>query len=242
MTRFDLVNFPVAKTVLLVTRLLESIIKANDRVPSKNVTWFHSRAVPNISVQAYLHRIIKFAPFDNEALLGVLVYFDRITTLSVRRNSKFIINSLNIHRLLIASLAVSTKFSSDVFYPNSQYAKIGGIPLTELNQLELEFLFLCGFDLFVKPDMLQRYGDKLLALAQMGNGKHNDISISYGVKRNIPNHEDTETENAAIKKHSRRKTYHLTIQQPYTSPGKSCISISSLLTDTPILKTVHTEQ
>ncbi|KAK9700868.1 cyclin-like protein interacting with PHO85 [Basidiobolus ranarum] len=241
MTSLDLGKYPVAKTVILVTRLLESIIKANDKIPSKNVTWFHSRAVPNITIQAYLHRIFKFAPFDNEALLGVLVYFDRITELSAKRDSKFIINSLNIHRLLIASLAVSTKFSSDVFYPNSQYAKIGGLPLAELNQLELEFLFLCGFDLLVKPEVLQRYGDKLVALTQLKSKIHADVSILHVAKRDISNVEEDETEEESKSKYNRRKTYHLTIEQPYTSTGRSRITIASLLTTSPILNSA-TEQ
>ncbi|ORY02896.1 cyclin-domain-containing protein [Basidiobolus meristosporus CBS 931.73] len=232
MASLDLGTYPVAKTVVLVTKLLESIIKANDKLPAKNVTWFHSRAVPNITVQSYLHRIFKFAPFDNEALLGVLVYFDRITELSAKRKSNFIINSLNIHRLLIASLAVSTKFSSDVFYPNSQYAKIGGLPLAELNQLELEFLFLCGFDLFVKPETLQRYGDKLLTLTRSKEKIHSNVGILHvTAKRNISSVEEEGAKEEDQKQYYRRKTYHLTIDQPYTTR----ITVASLLASSPIL-------
>jgi len=35
----------------------------------------------------------------------------------------FIIDSCNIHRLVIAGVTVASKFFSDVFYTNSRYAK-----------------------------------------------------------------------------------------------------------------------
>jgi len=36
----------------------------------------------------------------------------------------FIIDSYNIHRLVIAGVTVASKFFSDVFYTNSRYAKV----------------------------------------------------------------------------------------------------------------------
>jgi hypothetical protein len=36
---------------------------------------------------------------------------------------EFIIDSCNIHRLVIAGVTVASKFFSDVFYTNSRYAK-----------------------------------------------------------------------------------------------------------------------
>ncbi|RUS18603.1 cyclin-domain-containing protein, partial [Jimgerdemannia flammicorona] len=160
---FDIATHPVHETLKLVAYLLESILAANDRLPNATVTHFHSRAIPNIGVQAYLSRILRFAPFTNEVLLSILVYFDRIAKLSEEKQNTFVINSYNIHRLLIASVVVASKYSSDVFYPNTRYAKVGGLPITELNSLELEFLFLCNFDLHVRLEDLQEYGDQLLS-------------------------------------------------------------------------------
>ena len=50
----------------------------------------------------------------------------------------------------------------DVFYTNSRYAKVGGLPSNELNQLELQFLLLNDFRLVIPPEEMQRYGDRLL--------------------------------------------------------------------------------
>ncbi|KAG0078846.1 hypothetical protein BGZ90_004217 [Linnemannia elongata] len=74
----------------------------------------------------------------------------------------FRVNSFNIHRLLITCLMVAAKFTSDLFYSNARYAKVGGLSLPELNQLELVFLFTTQFDLNVKEEELQRVGNALL--------------------------------------------------------------------------------
>ncbi|KAG9120209.1 hypothetical protein FRC07_004385 [Ceratobasidium sp. 392] len=74
----------------------------------------------------------------------------------------FAIDSYNIHRLLIAGVTVASKFFSDVFYTNSRYAKVGGLPQSELNQLELQFLLLNNFRLNIPTDEMQRYAEQLL--------------------------------------------------------------------------------
>jgi len=56
----------------------------------------------------------------------------------------------------------AAKYSSDFFFKNSFYAKVGGITTAELNELELEFLFRTHFDLFVKEDTYSQYQAHLL--------------------------------------------------------------------------------
>ena len=40
----------------------------------------------------------------------------------------FVVDSFNIHRLVIAGVTCASKFFSDVFYTNSRYAKVCGVP------------------------------------------------------------------------------------------------------------------
>ncbi|TIB82145.1 hypothetical protein E3Q22_00490 [Wallemia mellicola] len=63
----------------------------------------------------------------------------------------FTLNSYNIHRLIIAGITVSSK-----------YAKVGGLPLSELNQLELHFLLLNDFNLFINKSEIDFYFKLLL--------------------------------------------------------------------------------
>lgn len=74
----------------------------------------------------------------------------------------FVVDSFNIHRLVIAGVTCASKFFSDTFYTNSRYAKVGGLPLPELNHLELQFLLLNDFRLAVPVEELEAYGTMLV--------------------------------------------------------------------------------
>ncbi|KAG9325845.1 hypothetical protein KVV02_006839 [Mortierella alpina] len=79
--QFDIVSHPIKDTLLIVSSLLSLLVHKNDGHFNPQVdpiTLFHSRAVPRISVEAYLSRILQYIPFTNEVLLNVLVYLDRI--------------------------------------------------------------------------------------------------------------------------------------------------------------------
>lgn len=88
---------------------------------------------------------------------------DGNTTTSKNNNNSqiFVMDSFNIHRLIITAVAVSTKFSSDFFYTNSRYSKVGGISLREMNYLELQFLILCDFNLLISVEEFERYSTLL---------------------------------------------------------------------------------
>ena len=131
---------------------------------------YHARNVPTISIEAYLTRILKCAsrprpvpltpadcPTTCEVFISLLVFFDRMA----RTSRPVILDSYNVHRLIIAGVAVSSKLFSDVFYTNQRYSKVGGLPVAELNQLELQFLLLNDFRLLVPVEELQRYADQL---------------------------------------------------------------------------------
>ncbi|KAF1797087.1 cyclin [Mucor lusitanicus] len=159
--KFDLASFPVTETISMLTCLLKKITAANDSIQQKqsNYTCFHARSLPSIDIDAYLLRILKYCPCANECFLSLLVYFDRM---SQNKLDPLRIDSYNIHRLVIAGIMVSSKFFSDIFYTNTRYAKVGGLPVKELNVLELEFLRINNYNIFIPLEELQQYGDQLL--------------------------------------------------------------------------------
>ncbi|AQZ10240.1 PCL6 (YER059W) and PCL7 (YIL050W) [Zygosaccharomyces parabailii] len=145
---------------------------------ARSVLSFRGKHVPQISLEQYFQRIQKYCPTSNDVFLSLLVYFDRISRRcnsnshshsnnnrekksTTAHSQQFVMDSHNIHRLIIAGTTVSTKFFSDFFYSNSRYARVGGISLQELNHLELQFLVLCDFKLLISVNELQRYADLL---------------------------------------------------------------------------------
>eukprot|EP00298_Acanthocystis_sp_HF-20_P009578 c18389_g1_i3.p1 GENE.c18389_g1_i3~~c18389_g1_i3.p1 ORF type:complete len:147 (+),score=20.65 c18389_g1_i3:80-520(+) len=117
------------------------------------MTIFHAFKPPAIAVQPYLERILKYVNCSHESYVFALVYMDRI----IQRNPDFFICSLNIHRVLITSVMIAAKFYDDVYYNNSFYARVGGVSVKELNNLEVEFLFMINFSLYISAEEYERY-------------------------------------------------------------------------------------
>ncbi|CAM0140329.1 unnamed protein product [Umbelopsis sp. WA50703] len=100
------------------------------------------------------------------------------------------IDSFNIHRLVISGVTVASKLFSDTFFTNTRYAKVGGLPIAELNNLELEFLHLNNFDLYISIEELQDYGDQLLKHwyqheSELNNTETSTADIPTPVKRKL---------------------------------------------------------
>ncbi|RYG53553.1 hypothetical protein EON66_08370, partial [archaeon] len=91
-----------------------------------------------------------------ECFVLALVYIDRL----IQRNS-LLLNSLNVHRIIITAVMLAAKFFDDQYYNNAYYAKVGGVPTSEVNSLELEFLFCINFTLHVPTDVYEKYYSEL---------------------------------------------------------------------------------
>jgi len=157
---------PVVACVLtqMVARNDKMLASQNPGSPA-NVTVFHAVKPPTIGLRKYLERIERYAGCSNECYIIALVYVDTI----IQRNKSFVISSLNIHRLLITSIMLAAKFYDDIYYNNAYYAKIGGVPCHEINNLELEFLFMINFTLNVPLEVFERYKHELAVHAsQLG--------------------------------------------------------------------------
>jgi len=126
--------------------VLKQLCDRNDRLPvsGRTVSKFHAQRPPAITIADYLHRVAKYALCSGECFVLALVYIDRI----IQQNPTFVVNSLNIHRLLITSVMLAAKFFDDQYFNNAYYAKVGGVPAPEMNTLEVEFLFMTNFSLF----------------------------------------------------------------------------------------------
>jgi len=123
----------------------------------KTVTVFHSAAIPSCPIKKYFLRLATYAECSAECYVMALMYIN--TLLEHRPNFKLSI--INIHRLLLVSLLVAAKFTDDHYYNNAYYAKIGGITKTELATIEIEFLALINFDLYVTDAKYKHFYEEL---------------------------------------------------------------------------------
>jgi len=146
---------PVDYLVQLIADMIDRLMSHNDLIPllPEALTRFHSRSAPSITILDYLKRIVRFTNVEKSCLLIVLFTIDQICA----RKPLFTLSSLTCHRFVITSITVSSKGLCDAFCPNNLYAKVGGIPVTELNVLEREFLAMIDWRLMCTREILQEY-------------------------------------------------------------------------------------
>lgn len=106
----------------------------------------------------HVNRVQKYASCSNECFILALIYIDRL----IERNN-FLLTELNVHRVVITAILLAAKFFDDAYYNNAYYAKVGGVLVSELNGLEVDFLFRINFSLHVSPDVFEKYKAELVA-------------------------------------------------------------------------------
>ncbi|KAF1990914.1 cyclin-domain-containing protein [Aulographum hederae CBS 113979] len=145
---------------VLVADMLLELVRLNDQIPLKDgqLTRFHSRAPPAISVRDYLNRLIVHATLSPPILLSMVYYIDRLCLLY----PVFTISSLTVHRFLITAATVAAKGLSDSFWTNNVYARVGGVTTKELALLELEFLEKLDWKIVPRPEVLVEYYSSLV--------------------------------------------------------------------------------
>lgn len=148
----DFCDCPVDDLIRLIGRMMLLLIKVNDKqVPTaildprpetlaatnQLLTRYHSRTPPAISTARYLARLVKFNNFNQATLLTTIYYIDLLLH---QYQPFFTLNSWTVHRFLLVATMILQKLMEDFFYTNDHYAKVGGVAISELNCLELDFL------------------------------------------------------------------------------------------------------
>lgn len=140
--------------------MLQELVHVNDALPfnASQLTRFHSRSPPKISIQDYLIRITKFCSLEKSIILAIIYYIDLLcTTYKI-----FTINSLTVHRFLITAAMVASKGLCDTLCTNTHYAKVGGLSKIELNSLEVEFLIRVDYRIVPPIELLDQYFERLV--------------------------------------------------------------------------------
>eukprot|EP00954_Amorphochlora_amoebiformis_P023956 1363137-Amorphochlora_amoeboformis.AAC.1 len=124
--------------------------------PQGPMSSFHSVCRPSISIKDYVYRIAQYARCSPQCFVLAVIYIDRM-----RSEETVEINTLTIHRLAITAIVVASKFLDDRYHSNATFAKIGGTTGSELNVLELEFVFRLRFELYVSSECFEAYSQHI---------------------------------------------------------------------------------
>ncbi|KAK6940822.1 Cyclin PHO80-like [Dillenia turbinata] len=152
----------------LLSSLLERSVQKNEMLMESMqikdvITIFHGSRAPTLGIRQYIDRIFKYAGCSPSCFIIAHIYMERFL-----QRMDVCLTSLNVHRLLITSIMVATKFVDDAFFNSAYYAKVGGVSTMELNRLEMKFLFSLDFRLYVSVETFRRYCSMLEKEAASG--------------------------------------------------------------------------
>mmetsp|Transcript_3235 Transcript_3235/g.9877 ORF Transcript_3235/g.9877 Transcript_3235/m.9877 type:complete len:221 (+) Transcript_3235:135-797(+) len=136
-------------------------VKKADRRPRLRIfsSEFHDKCAPPLKLTSFICRIVKYAECSPVCFLVAFALMKRLAA----RYDEMIPTCMNVHRLVLTSTLLAIKSSEDVHVNNSHFAQVGGLPLAELNKLELDMLSRLNFNLRVDYEEITLAG---LALIQ----------------------------------------------------------------------------
>ncbi|XP_020208975.1 cyclin-U2-2 [Cajanus cajan] len=154
----------IERSMARTERILKNGSSSLSKAISTNI--FDCREIPDMTIQSYLERIFRYTRAGPSVYVVAYVYIDRFC----QNNPGFRINARNVHRLLITTIMLASKYVEDMNYRNSYFGRVGGLTTNELNKLELEFLFLMGFKLHVNVSVFESYCCHLEREVSIGGG------------------------------------------------------------------------
>jgi hypothetical protein len=131
---------------------LEGWVAMGDRQPPV-LSSFHCVRAPPMGVKDYLKRIHSYFQCSDECYVIALVIIDRVGKV----DASLTLCRLNVPRLLVSAVMLAAKFHDDVYYSNAYYAKVGGLGLKEMNQLEAKLMKFLNWKVNVAPEEYREY-------------------------------------------------------------------------------------
>jgi len=144
----------------VLERILFIRLSNNDRSAELDqcVSMFHAYRPPSISTSNYLKRLHTYSFCSPTCLVSAFYLLERLA----KKDKKYAITTLNVHRLLLVTLLISVKFLEDMSYDSLHFSNVGGIHVKELNRLELEILRELDFNVNISLEDFNRFEDSLL--------------------------------------------------------------------------------
>ena len=140
------------KLELKISEILTEISSQNSNVEYNPDDPFSTKSPSKVTLQYFFGRIKRYSKIEKSTLIIILIYADRMCT-----TSGIILNPHNIHRIILGCLLLAIKYNEDIYFTNEQYAKIGGVTLQEINDLESFSIDLLDYNLFISEDIYQKY-------------------------------------------------------------------------------------
>ena len=187
-------------TIEIISDLFINICEENKtKKKQKNLLLksFTNKNIPSITIKDYLIRLSKYSKVNESTIILILIYIDRVCNMK-----HFFLTYFNIHKMILASFILAIKYNEESYYFMSYYSKLGGVSMSELENLESEFLELIEFNLFIEQKLYDKYYNDLMSL------KNVDIDEEEEEENEDQEAEEDEKEEKGEKNEIKMENFH----------------------------------
>ena len=164
----DTINKIISNIASNLEDLIIENFQSNRQIYVKSDIFFHYY-IPNISIENYIKRIMKYSQMNISSLIIAIIYIDKMCEIQ-----KYILCFNNIHRLILSACLLSVKYNEDINVNNIIFSKIGDESIEIVNQLEQELFFLLDFSLFVDFNYYEKYYEYFTKCNKSITQEHNN--------------------------------------------------------------------
>lgn len=108
--------------------------------------------------EIFIKKWIKYFEFDENMMILSLMNLDKLLT------KKFLLTKKNYFKVIYTCMMITHKYYDDHTYNNKDYAEILGESVHNILDMEIEFLKIVDFNLFINEDEFKKYKRKLINL------------------------------------------------------------------------------
>ena len=142
----------INKILLIVLEENKNLKNYKEKVNSQKDMSFTSYKKPSLSIKDYLFRIQNYTEAEDNTIIIALMYIDRLSDIS-----SVLLTPYNVHRILFVSVLLAIKYNEDICFNFDFYAKIAGMPISDLKKMERDFVYLIKFKFYIDKDEFEKY-------------------------------------------------------------------------------------
>ena len=142
----------INKILLIVLEENKNLKNYKEKVNSQKDMSFTSYKKPSLSIKDYLFRIQNYTEAEDNTIIIALMYIDRLSDIS-----SVLLTPYNVHRILFVSVLLAIKYNEDICFNFDFYAKIAGMPISDLKKMERDFVYLIKFKFYIDKDEFEKF-------------------------------------------------------------------------------------
>ncbi|KAL8506735.1 hypothetical protein ACS0TY_017582 [Phlomoides rotata] len=183
------------RVLTILSYVLEKLVARNDRLSGsaaadgKSLSTFHGVRAPTISLEKYVERMYKYTSYSPSCFVVAFVYIDQF----VHKYPDSLVVSLNVHRLLVTSVMVTSKILDDTISNDSGLEDFSDkdYNMEKDNESESDDALFEKYDTSqLGYEKCKLYGPKVKKSNTEGFGRTTDLGERFGIGKR--SHQETE--------------------------------------------------